>query len=94
MSTVANELRREADASEELHPGDSEIEVMRRAADTIEGLCAALNLIASMGGKTLIAPDLGRDADEAHQIGALKAFNQAADIARDALEKENNAHPD
>lgn len=50
-------------------------------------LLAALGLIAEFGDKTLIAPSLGRDCDEAHQLGANKAFSQAADIARAAIAK-------
>ena len=42
MTDLPNRLRIEASASEELHPGDSEISVMREAADLIEGLRAAL----------------------------------------------------
>jgi hypothetical protein len=50
-------------------------------------MLAALNLIAEFGDKTLIAPSLGADGDHGHQLGANKAFNQAAEIARDAIEK-------
>lgn len=48
-------------------------------------LLMALKFIAEFHGKTLIAPSLGTDADRGHQIGANKAFEQAAEIALDAL---------
>lgn len=48
-------------------------------------LIDALKLIATFKGKTLIAPSLGPDADHGHQIGANKAFEQAADIAIAAI---------
>jgi len=54
-------------------------------------LLAALRAIAEMQGMTLIAPSLGTAADEAHQIGANKAFNQAAAIARAAIANAERA---
>lgn len=51
----------------------------------IERAKELVGLIAEMGGKTLIAPSLGPDCDRAHQEGANKAFEQAAELARDAL---------
>lgn len=53
----------------------------------VRGLEAALKLIASFKDKTLIAPSLGEEGDHGHQIGANKAFNQAARIALTALER-------
>ena len=50
-------------------------------------LRAALEFIAEMKGMTLIAPSRGPDEDNAHKLGAAKAFNQAADAAIDALEQ-------
>lgn len=38
LLNIAEKLRREAAVTEELHPDDSEIEVMREAADVIETL--------------------------------------------------------
>lgn len=38
MNDIVARLRAEADASEELSPSDSDIEVMRQAADVIEQL--------------------------------------------------------
>lgn len=54
-------------------------------------MLAALEFIAQMGGLTLIAPSLGEDGDKGHQLGAFKAFNQAASIAKDAIAKANAA---
>jgi hypothetical protein len=51
----------------------------------VRRLEAALTLIAAFKDKTLIAPSMGPDADHGHQVGANKAFNQAAGIATDAL---------
>ena len=45
----------------------------------------ALKLIASFQGKTLLGSSLGDDYASGHELGALKAFNQAAEIAIDAL---------
>jgi hypothetical protein len=50
-------------------------------------MLAALRLIAAFKDKTLLACSLGPDCDQAHQLGANKAFNQAADIALDAIAK-------
>lgn len=52
---------------------------------TEEKYKAALTLIAGFKDLTLIAPSLGEEADRGHQIGANKAFNQAAEIAAEAL---------
>jgi hypothetical protein len=54
-------------------------------------LLASLKLIAAMGDKTLIAPSMGECCDRAHQIGANKAFEQAADIARAAIARAVSA---
>lgn len=51
----------------------------------IDRLRRALEFIAAMGGQTLIAPSLGRDCDQAHQLGANKAFEQCASVASAAL---------
>lgn len=48
----------------------------------------ALEFIAAMGDKTLIAPSMGPDCDRAHQIGANKAFEQCASAASTALSHE------
>jgi hypothetical protein len=53
----------------------------------IRGFRSALLAISEMGGLTLIAPSLGPECDRAHQIGANKAFDQCADIAKAALER-------
>jgi len=45
----------------------------------------SLTLVAAFKDKTLIAPSFGFDGDRAYQVGASAAFNQAADIAIDAL---------
>jgi len=42
-NSIINRLRQEASATEELHPGDSEIMVMREAAAQIERLNEILN---------------------------------------------------
>lgn len=56
MSDLPTRLRGEANASEELHPGDSEIETMREAATLIERLMDALTeakrTIMALHGKT------------------------------------------
>lgn len=56
----------------------------RELAEELERVNEILTAIAGMGGRTLIAPSLGPDGDRAHQIGANKAFEQAADLARRA----------
>lgn len=55
------------------------------AAGRIKDLEDALRLIAGMGGMTLIG---GGDMEprRAHELGANKAFNQAAEIAASALQ--------
>lgn len=50
---------------------------------------SALKFIAEMKGMTLIAPSMGPEYDKAHQVGAAKAFDQAADVALSALGKLN-----
>lgn len=57
-------------------------EYWHQRANTLEG---ALHAISQLEGLTLIAPSLGEDADRGHQLGANKAFNQAAAMARSAL---------
>jgi hypothetical protein len=52
---------------------------------------AALTLIASFGGKTLIAPSFGPEYDKGHQAGAHAAFESAADIARTTLPSDQGA---
>ncbi len=54
--------------------------------ERIAELEEALQEIAQMSGKTLLG---GRDleSDRAHELGANKAFEQAANIARTALGK-------
>ena len=60
---------------------------MDAAIDEIKRLKTALQLIAGMGGMTLLGGgDL--EPNRAHELGAHKAFNQAAEIARSALETE------
>ena len=54
---------------------------------TINELSAALEGIASQQDMTLIAPSEGVIFDKGHQLGANKAFNQMADIARAAIAK-------
>lgn len=54
----------------------------------VRKLETALELISKMKGMCLIAPSLGPEADRGHQLGASKAFDQAADIAIDALKKD------
>ena len=70
---------------------DEAVEVVKPINDAIliqihiERAMAVLTIIAKMRGQTLIAPSLGHECDRAHQIGANRAFEQAADLARDAL---------
>jgi len=44
---------------------------------------AALKLIAELGGKTILGPEY--DDERLHEQGAAKAFEQCADIARNAI---------
>lgn len=54
----------------------------------INRLRASLTLIAAFGGKTILAdPSMGQEYNLGHQVGANKAFGQAADIAEDALNR-------
>jgi hypothetical protein len=46
---------------------------------------AALTLIAAYKGKTMLSLSRGEDGDKGYQIGANEAFNQAAEIAEEAL---------
>lgn len=55
-------------------------------AAEIKRLRDALHGIAELDGLTLIAPSRGDDFDIGHQVGANKAFNQAAGLAKAALE--------
>lgn len=64
------------------------VDALDAALQTKDTLRKALGLIAALGGKTLIAPSMGPDADMAYQLGAAAAFEQAADIARDAIEQD------
>lgn len=66
------------------------------AVNAHDDLVAALKLIAAQAGMTLIAPSMGPDYDQGHQLGANKVFDQLgankvfdqmADIARAALAK-------
>lgn len=50
-------------------------------------LLSALRLIAAMGGKTLMAYMNDRESSAIYSEGAHNAFNQAAEIAADALAK-------
>lgn len=61
-----------------------------REMSTEDKLRRALEEISALHGQTLIAPSLGPDADRGHQLGAYKAFNQAAEIAREALAATDN----
>jgi len=70
------------------------LERLREAADAIAELRKALQLIAQLDGQTLLGPsDLDFDhltkrvPDQcwAHEVGAARAFNQAAAIAKEAL---------
>lgn len=54
----------------------------------VNRLKRALEFIAAMKGMTLIAPSLGPECDKAHQLGASKAFEQAADMAIHGLTGE------
>lgn len=54
--------------------------------DEIERMKVGLREIAAFKGECLIAPSLGPEADRAHQIGSNKAFEQAAQIASEALD--------
>jgi hypothetical protein len=49
-----------------------------------EEMRSALQAIASLGGKTLLGPSY--DAERLHQLGAAVAFEQAAELARAALQ--------
>jgi hypothetical protein len=67
---------------------------IREAAAAIAALMAerdamatTLKLIADHDGMTLLAGSLGDDGDRAHQIGANKAFNQMAEIAKSTLSR-------
>jgi len=62
----------------------------------VERLRASLNLVAQLDGQTLLGPsDLDFDhltkrvPDQcwAHEVGAARAFNQAAEIAKEALKE-------
>lgn len=57
-----------------------------------ERLRAALEAIAALENMTLLG---GRDLDpaRAHQLGAVTAFNQAAEIAKAALSDEKDLAP-
>ncbi len=50
---------------------------------------SALNLISNFGGKTLISMSYG----QAYSLGANAAFEQCADIAKDALTKGEEDTP-
>ena len=68
--------------------------IQHEAAAEITRLRSALEFIAAQGGKTLIAPSMGEDFDKGHQLGANKAFEQMADVARDAIRSTTkNADP-
>ena len=54
--------------------------------DATERLTKALELIASLSGRTLLGPEW--DTERYHELGAAKAIEQAADIARTALSTE------
>lgn len=69
-------------------------EAKARLMAAAPALIAALETIAEMGNKTLIAPSMGEDCDHAHQVGANKAFGQAADIATRALTAAQGASAD
>lgn len=61
-------------------------------ADAGLDMLAALEEVANLTGETLLGPDskhrMGEDAPCYHEMGANAAFEQAADIARNALAKE------
>ena len=52
-------------------------------------MLTALEAIANLAGQTLLGPDskhkMGDDAPRYHEMGAAAAFEQAAQIAREAL---------
>jgi len=77
----------------ELHAQDATIAELRKEN---ERLSASLKLIAQMGGLTLLGPSDGdydgltnRLPDQywAHELGAARAFSQAAGVAKEALKE-------
>lgn len=67
--------------------------VMHDARAEIVKTRAALTLIASFEGKTLIGgTDPRSEWNLGHQMGAHKAFDQAAEIAKDALPSVTTAN--
>jgi hypothetical protein len=54
-AALVKQLRIEADASEELHPGDSYIETMRQAADAIERLSAKAGKMTEERAREILA---------------------------------------
>jgi hypothetical protein len=82
MSDIAADLRR-SNARGVVPPPNW----TTRAADEIVRLREALHLIAGLTGLTLLG---GNDLEpgRAHELGANKAFEQAASIAKQALNGE------
>ena len=83
LRELAETLRREADASEELHPQDSEIAVMREAADAIPALFAELETTRAQvaGMRTalegMLAIRNGDIAEAAERVRIEKEARQA-----------------
>ena len=61
------------------------LELLHKKNAEIDRLRASLEAIASLGGKTLLGP--AHDTERHHARGAASAFEQAAEIARTALEE-------
>lgn len=71
-----------------MHIPSSEITTLLDLLDRYE---AALDRIVAMQGMTLLGGADGSDSEQrAHEIGANKAFNECAEIAREA---RGNDHP-
>jgi hypothetical protein len=56
-------------------------------------LRAALELIAAKEGMTLLGGRDCADPERAHQLGANRAFNDCAQIAKEALADEKDVAP-
>ena len=90
MAEEVTKAQRLADAEEDMFPKHPHLRVWRallQSAARVAELEAVLWLIEAMGGKTLISMARDEEARLSYSDGAHHAFNQAADIARSALEK-------
>ncbi len=60
---------------------------LERIRDAAPALLSALENIAAMSGMTLLGGADAANHEQAHQDGANKAFNQAAEVARAAIKQ-------